>query len=260
MSSSYVAPRSSTEERLARIWSESLKVETIGVNDDFFDLNGQSLLAVSLFTEIEKEFNRRLPLSTLLEAPTIEALARVLDDCDEKPAGWPSLVPLQPDGDRRPLYLVHGAGGNVLLYRCLAEHLSPDYPVYGLQSQGLDGASHPLATVEEMAARYLREVREVQPKGPYYLGGYCLGGTIAYEMAQLLHRDGEEVALLAMLDTYNYSVVSQSRFTGFLFQKVKFHLGNFVRLRPGNMVKYVREKARIARDGRVASGARRAQS
>jgi thioesterase domain-containing protein len=130
----------------------------------------------------------------------------------------------------------------VLLYQSLAEHLAPDYPIYGLQSRGLDGKSAPLATIEEMAIEYLREIRTIQRKGPYCLGGYCLGGLVAYEIAEILQYEAEEVALVAMLDTYNFSRASEARFASFLFQKLRFHLGNFARLRPREMVSYVIEK------------------
>jgi aspartate racemase len=248
----YTAPRSETEERLARLWCETLKMDRVSSKANFFDLGGQSLLAVSLFAKIEKEFGRKLPLATLFTFPTIEGLAVALKAENTK-TSWPSLVPIQRKGSKPPLFLVHGAGGNVLLYRSLGEHFAPEYPLYGLQSQGLDGDSEPLRTIEEMAVCYLREVRKVQPKGPYYLGGYCLGGTIAYEMAQILLREGEEVPLVAMLDTYNFSLALKVSFSSFLVQKIKFHLANLVRLRPGDMLRYLREKARLAAGGELAN-------
>lgn len=244
----YTAPRNQTEERLARLWSETLHVDRVSVADNFFTLGGQSLLAVALFAKIEKEFGKKLPLAILFTSPTVEDLAEALEKKDT--AGpWPSLLPIQPKGDKPTLFLVHGAGGNVLLYRTLGEHFSPDYPLYGLQSQGLDGRSAALLTIEEMAAFYLKEVREVQPRGPYYLGGYCLGGTVAYEMAQILRKQGEEVALVAMLDTYNFSRALKVKFHSFLYQKIKFHAANFARLRPAEMLSYLTEKIRQLREG-----------
>lgn len=249
----YCAPRNRTEETLARIWSETLKLDRVGIRDNFFDLGGQSLLAVGLFARIEKELGRRLPLATLFRAPTIEQLAAALDGDRGTGNRWPSLVPIQPKGARPPLFLVHGAGGNVLLYRALAQHLAPDYPLYGFQSQGLDGQSEPLTTIEAMAAHYLQELRQVQPSGPYFLGGYCLGGTVAYEMARQLLRQGEPVPFIAMLDTYNFARALKGSFAGFLFEKFRFHLGNFLRLRPPEMWAYLVEKARLARDGELAN-------
>ena len=246
----YVAPRNNTEQVLASIWQELLKLPKVSVQDSFFDLGGQSLLAVSLFNRIEKEFGERFPLAMLFKAPTIEDLAKQLDrEEGEEVSEWPSLIAVQPHGSKKPLYLVHGAGGNVLLYKTLSQYLEPDYPLYGLQSQGLDGASKPLQTIEEMAERYLKEIREMQPSGPYFLGGYCMGGTIAYEMAQRLLSIGEEVGIVAMLDTYNFVKAEKVGFTRFMFEKLKFHIKNFTQLKPSEMVRYFKEKKRLAYDG-----------
>jgi non-ribosomal peptide synthetase component F/thioesterase domain-containing protein/acyl carrier protein len=246
----FVAPRSDTEKKLARIWADALKLEQIGIRQSFFELGGQSLMAVSLFAQIEKEFGRRLPLATLLRAPTIEQLANELDGKTVTPAGgWPSLAPIQTGGNGPRLFLVHGAGGNVLLYRSLGQHLAPAVQLYGLQSQGLDGISKPLYSMEEMATRYIRELRAVQPSGPYFLGGYCLGGNIAYEMAQQLSQAGEEVALVAMLDTYNWHLIVATDTFGTrmarMAELVKFHSVNIARLSPREIPGYLGEKIRM---------------
>jgi glutamate-1-semialdehyde aminotransferase/thioesterase domain-containing protein/acyl carrier protein len=245
-----VAPRGGVEEKLAYLWTSTLNIERVSSTANFFELGGQSLQAVSLFAKIEEAFGKKLPLATLFSAPTIQALANVLEG--EGNSSWSPLVAINPKGSKPPLFLVHGAGGNILLYRSLAEHLSPDYPLYGLQSKGLDG-SDPLHTIEEMADCYVRELRSVQPKGPYYLGGYCLGGTIAYEMAQILTREGEEVPLVAMLDTYNYSLALKVSFRSFLYQKSKFHLANIRKLRPKDMYQYMQEKLRLGVGGELAN-------
>lgn len=246
------APKSITEGKIARFWSEVLNIASPSVKANFFEIGGQSFQAVSLFAKLENEFKVKLPLALLLKHPTIEELARVVDGGDGETL-WSTLVPIQPSGSRPPLFLVHGAGGNVLLFHALADRLSPDYPVYGLQSKGLDGKSQPLHTIEEMAREYLREVRSIQPNGPYHLGGYCLGGTIAYEMAQLLVQQGERVALLAMLDTYNYSRALRVSFQSFILQKIRFHLANMSELGPREMFTYFKEKARLALGGELAN-------
>ena len=198
-----VAPRDSTEFQLVSIWEKLLKVQPIGVKDNFFELGGDSLLAVRLFAQIKEIFGESLHLATLFRAPTIEQLARIIDQ-EGGSEGWPSLVAIQPGGSKPPLYCAHACGGNVLIYRTMARYLNrliPDQPIYGLQAQGLDGKGTPLGRIEDMAAHYIKEVRAHQPEGPYYLFGDTWGGLIVFEMAQQLHRQGQRVALLAMLDT-----------------------------------------------------------
>ena len=200
-SKAFVAPRDDLEIQLARLWEEALGVRPVGVRDNFFEIGGHSLLAVSLFAEIEKTFNKRIPLAALFLGPTIENLANLLR-ADISSSSWSSLVPIKPDGSKPPLYLVHPWGGNVLCYRTLAHLLGPDQPVYGLQPQGLDGKQPPLRQIEDMAAHYLKEISSLQPAGPYYIGGLSSGGTIAFEMAQQLQRRGQNAALLVLFDTF----------------------------------------------------------
>lgn len=198
--SKYVPPRDELELKLSKIWEKVLPVRPIGLNDNFFDLGGHSLLAVRMFSLIEKSFGRNLPLVTLFQAPTISSLAEVMR-AESWPAAWSSVV-IQGGGTRRPVFCIHAAGGNVLEYYDLARHLGSDQPFYGLQAKGLDGKEEPHTSIREMAAHYIKEMREVQPEGPYVIGGRSSGGTIAFEMACQLKAAGEEVALLALLDTY----------------------------------------------------------
>ncbi len=195
-----VAPGNEVEADLAAMWEEILAVRPVGVRDDFFALGGHSLLAARLFDRIEKRMGKRLPIAILFQAPTIEQLAAVLSREGWSPS-WSSLVALQPEGHLPPLFCVHAVGGNILNYRLLARHLGPEQPFYALQSQGLDSLHPPHETVEEAAAHYIREVRTVQPRGPYHVGGTSSGGVLAFEMAQQLTAQGEEVALLALIDT-----------------------------------------------------------
>ncbi|MDQ2935944.1 MAG: amino acid adenylation domain-containing protein, partial [Acidobacteriota bacterium] len=189
------------ELKLQKIWERLLGVGAIGIDDNFFELGGHSLLAVRLFAQIEKSFGRNLPLATLFQAPTVRLLAKVLRE-DGWSAPWSSLVLMQNGGNRLPFFCVHAAGGNVLEYHDLSRLLGPDQPFYGLQAQGLDGSQPPHTTIEDMASHYIDEMREVQPAGPYLLGGRSSGGTVAFEMACQLAEQGEEVALLALLDAY----------------------------------------------------------
>ena len=196
----FVAHRDELELRLVRIWETILGVQPIGVHDSFFDLGGHSLNAIRMFAEVEEAFGKNIPLATLFEASTIEKLAGIL-----RQDGWAepesSLVPIQPHGARPPFFCIHAKGGNVLFYRDLARHMGTDQPFYGIQARRLAGRQVGHATVEEMAAFYIDQIQKLQPEGPYYLGGSSFGGLAAFEIAQQLHRRGEKVGLVALLDT-----------------------------------------------------------
>jgi amino acid adenylation domain-containing protein len=194
----FVAPRDTLELQLTQIWENILNVCPIGVRDNFFELGGHSLLAVSLMTQIGQQFNKHLPLATLFQGATIEQLATLLRT---ETLSWSPLVTVQSNGSKRPFFCVPGGGGNVLYLYELARHLGSDQPFYGLQSVGLDGQSKPYTRIEDMAARYIKEIQTVQPEGPYLLGGHSFGGPVAFEMSQQLQKQGHEVALLAILDT-----------------------------------------------------------
>jgi phthiocerol/phenolphthiocerol synthesis type-I polyketide synthase E len=242
--------RDGVEMQLSHIWEELLGVSPIAPDQNYFDLGGDSSLAVHLFVQIEKTFNVKLPIFTLFEAPTIAELSEVLRR-DAAPAGWSPLVAIQPKGSRPPFFCMHGAGGNVLIYRELSRLLGDDQPFYGLQSQGLDGETAPLAKIEDMAALYLKEIRRVRPAGPYLLGGYCLGGTIAYEVAQQLRAQGQEVTLLALFDTTDWSKISSANMwnTSYMAcEKFFFHVANFFRLDSKGRSEFLSEKRQALRN------------
>ncbi len=218
LDSAYAAPATTTERKLASLWQQLLGVEEIGTDDSFFDLGGHSLIAVRLFAAIKREFGVEFPISTLFEAPTIAACAALIDartggeagaDADASEAAAPAqtfthLVPLGGQGardGRAPFFLVAGMFGNVMNLRHLAQLIGPRRAVYGLQARGLLGGMDPHDTLEAAAADCIAELRQVQPEGPYLLGGFSGGGLTAYEMARQLEAAGERVALLVMLDT-----------------------------------------------------------
>nr|WP_279636949.1 non-ribosomal peptide synthetase [Corallococcus llansteffanensis] len=198
-----VGPRDANEARLAPLWAQALGVKAVDVRTSFFELGGHSLLAVRLLSAVNRETGRKFPLSALFQAPSVERFAQLMSEGQDARPFTP-LVPFgaQGTGKAPPFFCVHPVGGNVLAYAELARRLGPDQPFYGLQARGLDGASEPLGTVEEMAASYVQALRTVQSAGPYFLGGWSLGGVIAYEMAHQLRAAGEEVALLALIDSY----------------------------------------------------------
>jgi amino acid adenylation domain-containing protein len=191
-------PRSDRERKLVEIWKSLLETEAVGIRDNFFDIGGTSLKAVSLMIEVESAFGKTLPLSVLLDGPTVEGLAARLGPTTETS---PLLVLLRDGGPKPPLFFIHDGIGEVLLYRSLALQLSPDRPVYGVRP--LSRSECPIAhtRLTEMAACYQNEIRKVQPQGPYFLAGLCTGGLIALEVARQLQSTGESVGLLTLLDT-----------------------------------------------------------
>jgi thioesterase domain-containing protein/acyl carrier protein len=196
----FVPPRDALESRLAQIWEEVLGTRPVGVKDSFFDLGGNSLLAVRLLAHVEALVGAEIPVASLFQSPTVEHLASVLRRQGTSVSA-PSLVPIQPHGSRPAFFCVHPGGGIVSCYVDVARHLGSDQPFFGLQSQGLYGEQALLTRVETMAAHYVDELRGVQPEGPYFLGGWSMGGLVAFEMAHQLEAQGHEVALLALLDT-----------------------------------------------------------
>jgi thioesterase domain-containing protein/acyl carrier protein len=201
--SHYIAPGTPQELALARIWSRLLGITDIGIRDDFFELGGDSLIAVEMFASIRREFGCDLPLGALARGPNIETLSGMLRN-DARDNQWKCLVTIQPDGGRTPLFCVHGGAGNVASFPRLARQLPKDQPFYGLQWNGLDG-SRGLGSIERMARHYLREIRTIQPRGPYLFAGQCIGGLIAREMSRRLFAAGERVELVVMFDTPNIS-------------------------------------------------------
>ena len=201
----FVAPHTPTQENLAAIWSEVLGLEQVGIHDNFFELGGHSLLAVRLMSKIQQQFQKNLPLATLFQNPTIEQLASLLGSSVNTQSSI--LVPIKTSGNQPPLFCIHPVGGNVLCYADLASHLDRDYPVYGLQSLGLDGQRQTLTDLEEMASHYLEAIQQIQPQGLYHLIGWSMGGVIAYEMAQQLKAKNESVALLTLIDSYAPTVI-----------------------------------------------------
>jgi aspartate racemase len=197
----YVPPTDELETQLTAIWETVLDKKPVGIRDNFFELGGHSLLAARLMHRIEQQLGQRLPLAALLQAPTVEQLAGLMRQ-QQYSTSWSSLIAIQPEGTRAPFFCVHGVGGNVVGFRDLARHLGPDQPFYALQPEGLDGKRECLTSIPAMAERYIREIKRVQPEGPYRIGGYSFGGLVAYEMAQMLQSQGEEVALLGLFDTY----------------------------------------------------------
>jgi thioesterase domain-containing protein len=190
----------STVEALTPIWQRLLRKPCIGAQENFFELGGNPDVAIELFDEIARVYGRELSPLMIYQSPTIAALASLLEQ--EAPPRLPPVIPLK-SGTAWPLiFLIHGMGGSVMEFFDLVKHIRLPYPIYGLQAKGTEGIDAPLETIEAMAQFHLEAVKELQPHGPYVFVGHSLGGLVALEMARRVKAEGEEVALLAMLDSY----------------------------------------------------------
>ncbi|HET6327101.1 MAG TPA: SDR family NAD(P)-dependent oxidoreductase, partial [Planctomycetaceae bacterium] len=200
--------KESVEAVLAEWWQELLGVERVQFDDDFFELGGQSLIVVRLFSKIKKTYGVNFGLSTLFEARTVRTLGGLIREAQTKSqaqrAQGRSLVAIQPKGVRLPLFVISGLGGNVIKYHSMAKYLGDEQPLYGLLPRGLDGDEPFHTRVEDMAEYYVETILNVQPDGPYRLAGYSFGGAVAFEIAQQLVARGKTVSLLAMFDTIEW--------------------------------------------------------
>jgi len=196
----FAAPKDDLESRLVQIWESVLGVRPISVTDNYFELGGHSLVAVRLMKRIEEAFGKNLPIATLLQAPTIEQLAVIVRQKGGAPA-WSCVVPIQTGGSKLPFFCIHGINGAVVRFHDLSRYLGADQPFYGVQANGLEVGQVLHTRTEDMAAHYIKEIRRVQPQGPYFLGGYSFGGMIAFEMAQQLSTQGREDAVVVLFDT-----------------------------------------------------------
>jgi amino acid adenylation domain-containing protein len=199
MRTEHVAPRNELEGLLSTIWCKLLDLDQVSVHDNFFEIGGHSLLGIQMFAHIERQLDRRLPIKTLFQAPTIAKLAAVMTRATTPAIAWKNLSAIQPNGDRPPFFCVHGDEANIFLPR----HIGDDQPFYGFFHQGEDGQPIAFKSVKGIAGHFIREMLQVRPHGPYYLGGYSFGGIVAFEMACQLAASGQEVPLVALFDSYS---------------------------------------------------------
>ncbi|MEH2068927.1 MAG: amino acid adenylation domain-containing protein [Nostoc sp.] len=245
----FAAPRSLREFQLVQIWEEILNIHPVSIRDNFFELGGHSLIAVRLMTQIQKYFQINLPLAILFQNPTIEQLAHFLDSSKDS-LPWSALVPIKTNGNQPPMFCVHPGGGNIICYHHLADCLSSERPFYGLQSVALNPKNQPHTSIEQMATHYIQELQKVQPHGPYFFSGWSFGGLVAFEMAQQLSLQGEEIALLALLDTTppSLSYTGEVDYAFLLVELFKEHLDLYLEeLRQFELeeqINYVAERAK----------------
>lgn len=203
-----VISKDEVESVLLRWWQEFSDSRQLSLDDNFFDLGGNSLAGVQLFSKIKTTYGLNMGLATLFEAPTIRQLAQLIRQASgsshAKPKPWSPVVPIQPKGKRPRLYVISGLGGNVIKFHSLAFHLGEDQPMYGLLPRGLDGKDSFLTRIEDMAACYVEAIRTVQPEGPYCLAGYSFGGIVAFEVAWQIMAQGGNVKFLGLFDTIEW--------------------------------------------------------
>jgi len=248
---SFVAPHDIVEQKLVSIWEDLLQVSPISIKDDFFALGGHSLQAIRLFSRIEQVFSKKLPLAMLFRNSTIEQLANIIRN-KEWTGEWPTIVSIQPGTNKKPFFCVHGFGGGIVGYTELASLLGSEQPFYGLQAQGLDKTAESDTHIEAMAARYINAMRAVQPTGPYYLGGYCIGGVIAFEMARQLQESEDSVGLVAIFEgvaplrgNRKETVWSNPKLTIYFLHNVPYWFQNYLQLGYKSMWMRIRRKTQV---------------
>jgi thioesterase domain-containing protein len=229
-------------EILTPIWQRLFQKSTIGAEENFFDLGGSALLAANLFDEIERVFGRRLPPEIICRAPTILALADLL----EKPVlpHFPPLVLLKAGMEEPPIFVTHGVGGNVLDLLPVARRIDSGHAILGMQARGTSETEQPFERIEDIAQFFLDAIQELQPRGPYFLIGYSLGGLVTMEMAQRLTVKGEKVALLAMLESYPHKrYLSPKERLRLFIRVVTYHAKTILRLPIRQAVAYLTNSA-----------------
>ncbi len=193
-------PRTETEKEIAKVWSEVLQINEIGIDDNFFEMGGTSIMAVKVVAEIEKSSGKRFPLSVLFEYSTVEKFAKLLNEGGEIYSDC--IVPLKSSGSKVPLFMVHGGGLDVLYFANVSKHLDEEQPFYGIQGVGSKGFDEWYESIDDMAAHYIQAITKINPDGPYAIAGYCVGGIVAFEMTRQLQEQGKEVILTVALDSY----------------------------------------------------------
>jgi amino acid adenylation domain-containing protein len=233
-----VPPRDALELQLTQIWEKALGVQPIGITDNFFDLGGHSLIALQLFAQIEQVWNKRLSWGILFESSTIAEIADIVRQ-DEVSTAWSPLVLLKSGKNKPPLFFLHALGGTLFGYYDLVRRLGEDRPIYGLQSQGIDGKQQPLERVEDMASYFIKSIQTVQPHGPYFLLGYSFGGLVAFEIARQLAELDERVEFLGLVDIRSPIVPKD---TMSVKKWLNLHLGELKKLEFKDRIKYFTDK------------------
>ncbi|MCM2293159.1 amino acid adenylation domain-containing protein [Allorhizobium sp. BGMRC 0089] len=213
LSEQHVMPRNETEATLASIWCDVLKIDIVSVHDNFFQLGGDSLAAAAMVSALRRKFDGTIPLAGFLEHPTIAHLAQHIDTKKNQPSRIAPVLPIRRQGNRAPLFCIHPVMGLGWAFTVLAQHIPEDIPIYALQADGLNDLAELPHSIEEMALRYLKRIKDIQPEGPYSLLGWSLGGLIAHDISRRLSENGEEITFLGLLDSYPFLPPTGPRFS-----------------------------------------------
>lgn len=243
LATTYVPPRNGIELKLTEIWQKVLGVPQVGIQDNFFEVGGNSLLAVSLLNKVETALGTSLPVSIFAEAQTIEELSHYLSE-SRSSNSQKLLITLQNGNSQKtPIFFAHALWGNTLFYRRFIDYLDLDHPCYGIESIGSSGKHEPATSIGKMVDRYLEEILTVQPQGPYFLCGYSLGGIIVYELAQRLIERGQSIAFLCLIDSVNPDRQKPSPVEGkqslTLRNSLPFHASNLLKLNISEQLQYI---------------------
>ncbi|MGA3003029.1 MAG: thioesterase domain-containing protein, partial [Acetobacteraceae bacterium] len=242
----FVAPRTPLEELLAGFWCECLRLKSVGIHDNFFDLGGDSLAMIRLSLEIEQATGLGFPLTSIFDAPTVAGMAANLGG-HKSVASYTPLVLLRPGSGAPPVFMVHPMSGSTMQLIPIAKAFPGPQPVYGIQARGFDGSDTPYDRIETMVDCYVNAITEVQPHGPYFLAGLCFGGVVAVEIARRLAERGESIGLLAFLDTFphpRYWPLRQ-RLDYFVIRRIRESLAALTELRRHEVGSYVSTRLRL---------------
>ncbi len=249
----YTSARTENEKLVAEIWQDILKKDRIDIFSNFFEMGGHSIMALNVMIKIEKKTGKRIPLSALFQHSTVEKFAKLLNV--ENHITSDHLVPIKPNGTKTPLFIVHGAGLNILNFAHVINHFDEDQPIYGFQGIGPNGYDNWFKSIEEMAAHYVDSIIKVNPKGPYAIAGFSFGGIVAFEMARQLKEQGKRVSIIALLDTYvdssyyypTYSQKQLVRYYDRTYRRLDYLKGmltswSSLKLRVGSKKEYILKK------------------
>jgi enterobactin synthetase component F len=243
---SFVAPRTALEQQIAGFWCECLRLDRVGIHDNFFDLGGDSLAMIRLSLQLEQSTGRNFPLTGIFDSPTVAGMAAILGR-QTPVSGDSPVVSLRPGSGAQPIFLVHPMSGSTMQLMPIAKAFPGRQQIYGLQAKGFDGRNTPYDRIDAMVDYYIDAITEVQPHGPYFIAGFCFGGLVAVELARRLMERGETIGLLAFLDTFPHPRhwPVHLRLDYFVTRRIRETLAALSELKGRDVAAYVSSRVRL---------------